>query len=135
MSEDVGDIEEVLVSSIASMIAEVGESVAEAQLALTRAQINSLKSLDSELIDAGFMPAFFHMREVDVEMNMSLHVERESETTGSEGGRKRKWRLLGAPSNPATTSKFNRSLGGSSTLTLRFSPAPPPLKLQVPDDR
>lgn len=121
------NIQEILVTPVASMISEVGESVAEAASSLNTAQIEAYKSVPQELIDAGVIPSFYHMQNVEVELKMTLQIEREEQQT--QPGRKRKWRLFSSPVSAKTEAVRKTSGTGSSTLKMTFAPGPPPISL------
>jgi hypothetical protein len=119
-------VTDILISPIASMIAAVGESVAEAQTALTAAQLEAMRDLPEELRTLGIVPTLYTMQEVSVELKIALHLE---EKTGAVGGG-RKARLFAAPMNAKYQNTLAYSVEGSSRLTLTFAPSPPPIALQ-----
>lgn len=121
------DIEEILVAPVASMISEVGRAVAEAASALTVAQIEGFRNLPKEMIEFGAIPAFFHMQDVEVELKLTVQIERKAEA-GAKG-----FRLFGAPLNAKTRATAALTAEGSSSLKLRFAPAPPPVALEPPE--
>ncbi|MEM8791904.1 MAG: hypothetical protein AAGE80_09800 [Pseudomonadota bacterium] len=122
------NVQEVLVAPVASMISEVGESVAEAANSLNAAQIEAFKAVPQELIDAGVIPSFYHMQAVEVELKMTLQIEREEQQT-QPAPRKRKWRLFSSPISAKTEAVRKTAGTGSSTLKMTFAPGPPPIAL------
>ena len=119
-------VTDILISPIASMIAAVGESVAEAQTALTVAQIEAMRALPEDLRTLGIVPTLYTMQEVSVELKIALHLE---EKTGAVGAA-RKAQLFAAPMNAKYQNTLSYSVEGSSRLTLTFAPSPPPIALQ-----
>lgn len=55
-------VTDILISPIASMIAAVGEGVAEAQTALTEAQVKAMRKMPEELRTLGIVPTHIHCR-------------------------------------------------------------------------
>ena len=121
------NIQEILVAPVASMISEVGESVAEAANSLNAAQVEAFKSVPKELVEAGVIPSFYHMQNVEVELKMTLQIEREEQQTTPK--RKRKWRLFSSPVSAKTEAVRKTAGTGSSTLKMTFAPGPPPISL------
>lgn len=120
------DIQEILIAPVGSMITEVGESVAEAATALNAAQAEAFKNVPKELIDAGIIPSFYHMQDVEVELKLTLQIERKESSSSSD---KRKWRLFGSPQSAKTQAAQKTMASGSSSLKLTFAPGPPPVAI------
>lgn len=118
------DIQEILIAPVASMIGEVGQSVAEAATALNVAQAAAYQNLPKELIDAGIVPSFYHMQDVEVELKMTLQIEKETSGSG-----KKSWRLFGSPLSAKTRAAQKTEATGSSSLKLTFAPGPVPIAL------
>lgn len=115
-------IEEVLVTPVASMIREVGNSVAEAAKDLNAAQLELTQNYPDELLKAGMIPTIYHMQTVEAELSMVLHIE-EKTTQRS------KFRIFAAPMNAKYKSALNYEAEGSSRLKMTFAPGPPPIEL------
>ncbi len=118
-------IEEILVSPVSSMVREVGISVADASIALSKAQADMIENRPQELVEAGIMPSFYHMQDVDVELKMTLQIEETKTQAG-----KKKWGLFATPMNAKYKSALKYETEGSSSLRIRFAPGPPPLALE-----
>lgn len=124
-AEDAGDaIQEVLTTGIATMIEEVGRGVAAAQENLALSQIASIDAMPQALRDNGYIPTFYQMQDVSVELKLAMHL---SEERTEEGGRRGRFRL--APVNAEYTARSGYDVRGSSTLSIRFAPSPPPVSM------
>jgi len=120
-------VTDILISPIASMIAAVGEGVAEAQTALTEAQVRAMREMPEELRTLGIVPTLYTLQDVSVELKIALHLEEKPAAGGDRG---RKWQLFAAPMNATYQQSLAYSVEGSSKLTLTLAPSPPPLALQ-----
>ena len=118
-------IEEILVSPVSSMVREVGISVADAAIALSKAQADMIQNRPKELVEAGIMPSFYHMQDVDVELKMTVQIEETKKQAG-----KKKWGLFATPMNAKYKNALKYETEGSSSLKIRFAPGPPPLALE-----
>lgn len=118
-----GEIQEILVAPVASMIAEVGGAVAQASVALSQAQVAAYQAVPQPLLDAGVIPSFFHMQAVEVELKLSLQIERKEEGSA-------KWRLFGRTENAAALASGRTLTEGSSRLKLTFAPGPAPMPIE-----
>ncbi|UAB78705.1 hypothetical protein INR77_02970 [Erythrobacter sp. SCSIO 43205] len=118
-------LEEILVSPVSSMVREVGISVAEASIALSKAQAEMIQNRPKELVEAGIMPSFYHMQDVDVELKMTVQIEETKQQSG-----KKKWALFATPMNAKYKNALKYETEGSSSLKIRFAPGPPPLALE-----
>ncbi|HMO09580.1 MAG TPA: hypothetical protein PKD10_18340 [Paracoccaceae bacterium] len=119
------DVREVLVAPVASMIVEVGRSVAEASTALSLAQVEAYRKVPQPLLDAGMIPVMFHMQDVQVELKMTLEIE-----TTATSGSGRKWGIFARPVNAASEASSRSLTTGASTLKLTFAPGPAPLAVE-----
>lgn len=120
-----GKIEEILVSPVSSMVREVGVSVAEAAISLSKAQAEMVANRPKELVAAGILPSFYHMQDVEVELKLTIQIEEQS---GSSG--KKKWGLFATPMNARYKNALKYNAEGSSVLKMRFAPGPPPLAFE-----
>lgn len=119
------DVREVLVAPVASMIVEVGRSVAEASVALTLAQVKAYETIPEPLLAAGVIPSMFHMQDVQVELKMTLEIE--STATASNG---RKWAIFARPVNAGSEATTRTVTTGASVLKMTFAPGPAPLAIE-----
>lgn len=115
-------IDEVLIAPVASMISEVGRSVAEASQALSAAQAEMIQKWPEALVKAGVMPTFFHMQDVQVELKMTLQIE-EDRTAQS------KFRFFGTPVNAKARVVGRTVSEGTSQLKMTFAPGPVPMAI------
>ena len=111
------DVNEILITPIATLIRELSKSVADAQLQLDAAALASQNALPTELRDLGYEPTWYQMPEAQVEIKMAVHYERSQPT-----GPVRAW---ATPFNAKYRNAQNYTADGSSTLTLRIVPVPP----------
>lgn len=119
MATDV-NMNEVLISPLATMVREIGASVAEAQRALDAAAIEHQAKLATdhpELQALGYQVTWYQIPEASVEMRMALHFEKPQPAGPA--------RMFIAPYNTKYRNTLNFSADGSSTLKLRIVPVPP----------
>ena len=119
MATDV-NMNEVLISPLATMVREIGASVADAQRALDAAAIDNQARLAAEhpeLQALGYQVTWYQIPEANVEMKMALHFEK-SQTNAPA-------RMYATPFNTKYRNVLNFSADGSSMLRLRIVPVPP----------
>jgi hypothetical protein len=119
---------DILITPLANMIKEIGESVAEAQQALDTYAIETQKTINSdqnsELSKIGYRVTWYQMPEVFVELKMSVYYEE----TGKNQANKR--RVFFAPFNAKYQNTFNYKSEGSSTVKFRIVPVPYPISTE-----
>lgn len=128
MPEDV-NFEEVLIAPLEAMVRKIAASVAEAQLKLDQAALETHEKLaqtNKKLADMGYIPPWYHMPEINVELKMVMHYEEKKEATG-----KPTFRALWSPYNAKYKSNYTFSSEGASTLKLRIISTPPPAALSA----
>ena len=114
------NMNEVLISPLATMVRELGASVADAQRALDAAAIEQQAKLATEhpeLQALGYQVTWYQIPEASVEMKMALHFEKKQPTGPA--------RMYLAPFNSKYRNVLSFSADGSSTLKLRLVPVPP----------
>ena len=119
MATDV-NMNEVLISPLATMVREIGASVADAQRALDAAAIDNQARLAAEhpeLQALGYQVTWYQIPEASVEMKMALHFEK-TQPAGPA-------RMYLAPFNTKYRNVLGFAAEGSSTLKLRIVPVPP----------
>lgn len=121
------DFQEILIAPLEDIIKKVAASIAEAQLKLDDAAIETaknLKKLYPELAKVGYIPTWYHMQEVDVELKTVVHYE-EEDTTG-------KYKPFFGMFNAKYLTHYSFRAEGSSTLKFKIVPTPPPVALTAP---
>ncbi len=138
--------QELLNVPFAEMTEKLALAVAEAQ---TKLDMNSTKvakfmaettialpnigdvqnTTDFPLIALGFFPGFYQFQNAEIEVKMAITMARSREVGGSisAGGG---FGPFSASVNASYKSKYNYSQEGSSRLTVRLAPAPPPTLLE-----
>lgn len=114
------NMNEVLISPLATLVREMGAAVSDAQRALDAAALAQQAQLATEhpeLQALGYQVTWYQIPEATVEMKMALHMEK-TESSGPA-------RLFLAPFNTKYRNVLNFSADGSSTLKLRIVPVPP----------
>jgi hypothetical protein len=122
-----GNIEEVLVSPLSTILAEMGKSIAETQRAMDKNSIATQIELSSDeaLKDYNLEATWYHLPEVDVELKMALSMsyEEEKDSRGRVRGYKRV--LKAAPLNASYKSLNSYDVEGSSVLKAKIVSVPP----------
>ena len=114
------NMNEVLISPLATMVRELGASVADAQRALDAGAVERRTKLAAEhpeLQALGYQVTWYQIPEASVEMKMTLHFEKKQ----PDGPAK----MYLAPFNSKYRNTMSFSADGSSTLKLRIVPVPP----------
>ena len=111
------NVNEILITPVATIIRELSKSVADAQLQLDAAALASQNALPAELHELGYEPTWYQIPEAQIELKMAVHYEQSS---GS--GPVRVW---ATPFNAKYRNTLSYTADGSSTLTLRIVPVPP----------
>ena len=111
------DVNEILVTPVATLIRELSQSVADAQVRLDAAALASQAALPAELRDLGYEPTWYQIPEATIELKMAVHYER-SQPSGPV-------RVWATPFNAKYRNALSYTADGSSTLTLRIVPVPP----------
>jgi len=123
------NFEEVLIAPLEAIVRKIAASVAEAQLGLDEAALETQKKLKDkypELAEVGYIPTWYHMPEINVELKMVMHYEEEKEEAARGKG---KYRALWAPFNAKYKSNFTYEAEGTSSLKLKIVSTPPPLAI------
>lgn len=121
------NIEEVLVSPLSTILAEMGKSIARTQRALDRNSIDTQIELSSDevLKEYNLEATWYHIPEVDIELKMALSMayEEEKDSKGRIRGYKRI--LNAAPLNASYKSLNSYDVEGSSVLKAKIVSVPP----------
>ncbi|MBE0516489.1 MAG: hypothetical protein IBX41_03725 [Methanophagales archaeon] len=126
MPEEV-NFEEILIAPLEAIVRKIAVSVAEAQRRLDEAALETQKSLKDkypELAKVGYIPTWYHMPEINVELKMVMHYEERKEVTEKE-----KYRALWAPFNAKYKTHFTFEAEGTSNLKLKVVSTPPPIAI------
>lgn len=127
MSEQGVNFEEVLIAPLEDIVEKIATSIAKAQVALDDSFLQTstkLNQTNKELADIGYLPPWYHMSEVDLELKMTVHYEKTGETT--EG---KKYLPFWSPFNAKYKSNFSYTEEGTSLLKIKFASIPPPTAL------
>ena len=125
------------------LIRKLGESIAEAQIAMDRLAIQSLRAMadrgesgvtlpgSSEtrsMLELGFLPTFYHFNGATLEAFVAFSVTESSEVTvgGSLGVN---IGLISATINASYTSKYSFSASATSSVRATIVSVPPPAPL------
>ena len=121
-----GNIEEVLVSPLSTILSEMGRSIAQTQKALDRNSINTQIELstDEALQDYNLEATWYHMPEVDIEIKMALSIKYEEERDSKNRIRGYKRVLSAAPLNASYNSLNSYDVKGSSVLKAKIVSVP-----------
>lgn len=114
------NMDEVLISPLASMVREISAGVADAQRALDAAALATQSQLAKEHPDLdklGYQVTWYQIPEAEVEMRMALHFEKKNAQSAA--------RMYVAPFNTKYRNTFSFTADGSSTLKLKIVPVPP----------
>jgi 2-oxo-4-hydroxy-4-carboxy--5-ureidoimidazoline (OHCU) decarboxylase len=126
MPEEV-DFEEVLIAPMEAIVRKIAASVAEAQLRLDEAALETQEKLIEaypELAKVGYIPTWYHMPEINVELKMVMHYEQRK-----EGKAKGKYQALWTPFNAKYRSNFTFDAEGTSNLKFKIVSTPPPIAI------
>ncbi|MEM8791906.1 MAG: hypothetical protein AAGE80_09810 [Pseudomonadota bacterium] len=87
------------------------------------------KSNSYPLIALGFFPGFYQFQEAEIEVKMAITMAKSREVGASISARGG-FGPFSASVNASYKSKYNYSQEGSSRLTVKLAPAPPPTILE-----
>jgi len=118
------------------LIASVGRGVADAQRAMDAASIAALQEVYSEpnglyqeLQRIGYRPNWYHIPEVEGEIQVALTVSgqdtRNTSSAASAPGPARAIKLYATPVDAGYASRFGFSLQATSSVKFRIVPVPP----------
>lgn len=120
---------------VGELIASVGRGVAEAQREMDLASIAALQQIYGdgeglflELQRIGYRPTWYHIPEVEGELQVALTVtgEETRNSTGSTSASTRsKIKLYAAPVDAGYASRFGFTLQATSRIKFRVVPVPP----------
>mgnify|MGYP000044059733 CR=1 FL=1 len=119
------DFEEILIAPLEDIVKKIADAIAYAQTELDRSALELQKNLKQrypELAELGYLVTWYHMPEIDVELKMVMHYERE------EG----KFRPFWAPFNAKYKTHFSFEAEGTSVIKIKIRPIPPPVSLTIP---
>jgi hypothetical protein len=125
------EIEDVLVSPLADVLARVGEGVAEAQRAMDLNSIatQTLINTDPVLTEHGLEATWYHMPEVELEIKMSLELRRKNYVKNDKVVR-RKLKMYASPFNASYKNTFSVDASGMSQIKAKIASVPPPVRTE-----
>lgn len=127
---------DALSAPLGDLIAEVGRSVAEAQMAMDAATIENVRTLavasgpdDPNLLlrQIGYQPTWYQIPEVTAEITIALTLTGSgsgSHSPPAKGAAPRA-RMVATPVDAAYASRYNFELKAASSLKFRIVPVPP----------
>ncbi|AEH61299.1 conserved hypothetical protein [Methanosalsum zhilinae DSM 4017] len=117
----------MLVSPLATILSEVGRSIAVTQRELDRNSINTQIELSSDevLKNYDLDATWYHIPEVDLELKMALTMKYEEERDSKNQLRGYRRVLSAAPLNASYVSTNSYAVEGSSVLKARIISIPP----------
>jgi hypothetical protein len=118
------DTNTLLASPIADFASAIAEGIATAQKSLDENSLALWKQVETDpnlqsLKDVGYRPNWYVIPSAEAEVKLFFHFE--SDETTSKGGR-----MFVLPFNAATQARTSLQQEGSSRLTLKIVPMPPP---------
>jgi hypothetical protein len=127
---DTAPLLDALSAPLGALIAAVGRGVADAQREMDAASMAALREIYAsnegvyrELQAIGYRPTWYHIPEVESDLQIALTVTGQ-ETAGGSGGTA-PVRLYAAPVDAGYASRFNFALQASSRVRFRIVPVPP----------
>ena len=123
---------DALSAPLGALISAVGRGVAEAQREMDAASIAALQEIYTsneglylELQRIGYRPTWYHIPEVESELQIALTVTGQQTSGGSAVPGSSPVRLYAAPVDAGYASRYNFSLQASSRVRFRIVPVPP----------
>jgi hypothetical protein len=123
---------DALSAPLGALIAAVGRGVAEAQREMDAASIAALQEIYAsnqglflELQRIGYRPTWYHIPEVESDLQIALTVTGQETQGGAAATGSSPVRLYAAPVDAGYASRFNFSLQASSRVRFRIVPVPP----------
>lgn len=131
---------DALSAPLGDLIAEVGRSVAEAQMAMDAATIQNVRALVTAsgpddpnrlLQQIGYQPTWYQIPEVTAEITIALTLSGSGQSSGQSGGQSggkpggSRMRMMAAPVDASYASRYNFELKAASSLKFRIVPVPP----------
>lgn len=128
---------DALSAPLGDLIAEVGRSVAEAQMAMDAATIENVRTLavasgpdDPNLLlrQIGYQPTWYQIPEVTAEITIALTLTGSGSGAGSGSASqspKPRARMVATPVDASYASRYNFELKAASSLRFRIVPVPP----------
>lgn len=123
---------DALSAPLGALISAVGRGVAEAQREMDAASIAALQEIYAsdeglylELQRIGYRPTWYHIPEVESELQIALTVTGQQTQGGSGVPGSSPVRLYAAPVDAGYASRYNFSLQASSRVRFRIVPVPP----------
>jgi hypothetical protein len=128
---DTAPLLDALSAPLGALISAVGRGVADAQREMDAASIAALQEIYSsnhelflELQRIGYRPTWYHIPEVESDLQIALTVT-GGQTQGASPPGASPVRLYAAPVDAGYASRFNFSLQASSRVRFRIVPVPP----------
>ena len=134
-TSDIKPLLEALSAPLGDLIASVGRGVADAQREMDHASLAALQEiygrsdgLFAELQKIGYRPTWYHIPEVESELQVALTISGQETTGGSTpqaGAGLGRIKLYAAPVDAGYASRFGFSLQATSKVKFRIVPVPP----------
>lgn len=130
-------IEEVLIDPLDKVLFSVGKGLAEAQKALDENSIATqiLIDNDEKLSEWGIRATWYHFPEVDLELKMSLSMNRKVKARIDPATKKiskvtqlKPIKILAAPLNASYKNNFDYDFSGASTIKAKIVSIPAPIE-------
>ena len=129
-------------SPLPELIEKLGMAITQAQAALDKNSLNTLKEMSSHkmlinnkeynLLSLGFTPTFYAFTEASIEAKMEFSMSEETSiAVGLDASveKKTKTKIIAATVNASYARKFEQSAEGSSSIAAKLIALPPPDKL------
>jgi hypothetical protein len=129
---DTAPLLDALSAPLGALIAAVGRGVADAQREMDAASVSALREIYAsdhdlylELQRIGYRPTWYHIPEVESDLQIALTVTGQQTQGGPTLPGTSPVRLYAAPVDAGYASRFNFSLQASSRVRFRIVPVPP----------
>lgn len=123
---------DALSAPLGALISAVGRGVADAQREMDAASIAAMQEIYAsneglylELQRIGYRPTWYHIPEVESDLQIALTVTGQQSQGGSAAVGASPVRLYAAPVDAGYASRFNFSVQASSRVRFRIVPVPP----------
>ena len=123
---------DALSAPLGALISAVGRGVADAQREMDAASIAAMQEIYAsseglylELQRIGYRPTWYHIPEMESDLQIALTVTGQQSQGGSAAPGASPVRLYAAPVDAGYASRFNFSLQASSRVRFRIVPVPP----------
>ncbi len=134
---DPKDLLDTLSAPMGDLIASVGRGIAEAQRAMDEQTLEQIRALYGEdkgdellrtLQQLGYQPTWYHIPEVNAELNVALSLSGATQQTAksaASGKPAPRAKLYAAPVDASYTNRYGYELKAASVVKFRIVPVPP----------